>query len=132
VWGERDFDGLRDGALVGRSEDGDAVDDDGTHSACASRRLAPDAGTGAAPASSSSSPSSLSEASSTTTSSSSDNCIHNRGAATMAEGLGEGPVLAAGAGAECRFYHLVKSCIKASDYAKCGPINRLFFFPSRP
>lgn len=33
---------------------------------------------------------------------------------------------------ECRFYHLVKSCIKASDYAKCGPINRLFFFPSRP
>jgi len=33
---------------------------------------------------------------------------------------------------ECRFYHLVKSCIKASDYAKCGPINRLFFSPSRP
>ena len=49
AWGERDFDGLGDGPLVGRSDDGDAVDGGGAHTACTPwTRLAADVGVGAA------------------------------------------------------------------------------------
>jgi hypothetical protein len=88
AWGERDFVSHGDGPLVGRNEDGDAVDGGSAHAACLPRRLASTAGAGTVSSSSSSSPSSLSEASSMTTSSS-DSCVC-QGRSQAGKGVGGG------------------------------------------